>query len=95
MMHECIHVSDVGLTNAKDLEIWEYARTHAFCIVSFDADFLDLSVLKGFPPKLILVRTGNRRTEQIARLLLKNVDVITEFLTGDAGESAGCLEIID
>jgi predicted nuclease of predicted toxin-antitoxin system len=40
-----------------------------FIIVTKDADFSDLCMLLGFPPKVIWIRRGNCRTSDIEMLL--------------------------
>mgnify|MGYP001609016424 CR=1 FL=1 len=57
------HISDVGHQNSNDSQIWEYAQANNFCIVTFDSDFIDISALKGFPPKIIWLRIGNTSTD--------------------------------
>ena len=47
---ESVHVSMVGLGNALVIEIWEYAHDNDYIIVTKDADFTELGVLRGFPP---------------------------------------------
>jgi len=47
------HVTSENLTNATDNEIWAYAKKNDFIIVTFDADFADISTVKGYPPKVI------------------------------------------
>lgn len=42
------HVFALGLDQATDMEIREYARQEALVIVTKDADFSDLCVLRGF-----------------------------------------------
>jgi len=34
-----LHVRDVGLASATDIEVWEYAKRLGFTIVSKDTDF--------------------------------------------------------
>ena len=46
-------VFTLGLDQVSDVEIRDYARLSDFCIVTKDADFSDLCVLFGFPPKII------------------------------------------
>ncbi|MBK7969617.1 MAG: DUF5615 family PIN-like protein [Bacteroidetes bacterium] len=70
----------LNLDKASDLDIWNYAKRHEYCIVTFDSDFIDISVLKGFPPKIIWLRSGNTSTENIAGILLGNQNYIKEFL---------------
>lgn len=60
---DCYHVDDIGLNiPAKDLEIWEYAKKHTLIIVTNDEDFIDLINVKGFPPKVVLLRTLNNNS---------------------------------
>jgi len=60
------HISDLLKQRVKDSEIFLLAFKEEFCIVSFDEDFFELQILKGFPPKLVWLRFGNSSTEQIA-----------------------------
>lgn len=91
--HGIVHVSDVKLLNASDEQIWEYARTHLLAIVTFDSDFLNISLLRGIPPKIILLKTGNRKTQALINLLIDQQSSITAFLTGETFEEIACLEI--
>ena len=70
------HVSMVGLDAALDLNVWEYARDHGHIIVTKDADFSELGLLRGFPPKVIWIRRGNCSTADIGELLRDNYEVI-------------------
>lgn len=81
----------LGLENASDLVIFEFAKNNSFSIVTFDSDFVDLSVVKGTPPKIIWLRTGNLTTSSISEILVKNILNIQNFLES---EDAGILEII-
>ena len=40
---EAKQVRLLGLENARDLEIWEYAKQNNYTIVTFDADFYELA----------------------------------------------------
>jgi len=71
-----IHVSAVGLSTALDLRIWEYARENDYIIVTKDADFSELGLLHGFPPKVIWIRRGNCSTAEIEALLRESHEVI-------------------
>jgi predicted nuclease of predicted toxin-antitoxin system len=53
------HVFALGLDRVSDAGIRDYARQNDLCIVTKDADFSDLCVLHGFPPKIIWIRRGN------------------------------------
>ena len=63
------HVNTLGIARAPDEEVWEYARREDFLIVTKDADFSDLCILSGFPPKVIWIRRGNCQTSEIEILL--------------------------
>lgn len=63
------HVSTLGLDQAQDADVWLFARDRGFVIVTKDADFSDMSVLLGFPPKVIWLRIGNCSTQDIESLL--------------------------
>lgn len=63
------HVFQIGLDRAADHDIWTYARDHGCIIVTKDADFNDLSTLRGFLPKVIWLCLGNCTTTEIAALL--------------------------
>jgi len=80
----------LGLNTAEDGVIWNHARQHGFMVVTLDADFYDLSILRGHPPKLIWLRCGNSRVGDIERLLRINLEQIEAFA---ADETSGCLEI--
>ena len=76
----CFHVDHIGLTlPAKDIEIWNYALTNDLIIVSNDNDFLNLADAKGFPPKVILLRTGNQSTKFIEQLLIKRYSLLAKL----------------
>ena len=47
------HLDSLGLGTADDVSVWEYAKRNGFVVVTKDADFADLSLWRGFPPKVI------------------------------------------
>jgi predicted nuclease of predicted toxin-antitoxin system len=75
-----ISVRDLGYENPHDFDIWKFAKSNNLCIVTFDSDFIDLSNLRGFPPKIIWLRLGNTSTKNIAdRIRVEGINII-EFL---------------
>ena len=52
-----------GLETKSDMEIWQYAKVNNYSIVTFDADFSDIAHLKGVPPKIVWLRTGNKKNK--------------------------------
>jgi predicted nuclease of predicted toxin-antitoxin system len=45
------------METATDREVWAYAKTHDFVIVTKDSDFYDLSLVLGTPPRVIWIKT--------------------------------------
>lgn len=89
---DCVHVDRTGsIVPAKDAEIWAYALQHRFIIVTNDDDFLDLARIKGFPPKVVLLRTGNQSNGFLLSILIKHK---TEIAALHSSEEIGLLEII-
>jgi len=89
----CQHVSDCGLLNCEDPDIWMYAKKHNFSIVTYDSDFYDISLIWDQPPKIIWLRTGNLVTKEIANLLIDRKEIIMKFLNNEDSVETSCLEI--
>jgi predicted nuclease of predicted toxin-antitoxin system len=79
----------VGLTQADDRQIWDYAGANGFTLVSLDADFAERAVLNGPPPKVLWLRCGNQPTAIIEKLLRDRIEAIATF----EHDAAACLEI--
>jgi predicted nuclease of predicted toxin-antitoxin system len=76
---DSVHVREVGLKEADDTVVWDYARGNDLMIVSKDSDFHQRSFLYGYPPKVVWVRLGNCSTADVERVLRANFDVIRDF----------------
>jgi len=74
-----LHVIQLGLDQATDREIWDWAGEHDFSIVSKDSDFRDLAASSVPPPKAIWLRVGNSSTDQIELLLHANKERMHRF----------------
>jgi predicted nuclease of predicted toxin-antitoxin system len=79
LFEDCKHVNQVGLVEELDVDIWAFAQKNDYTIITFDADYQELSVLHGFPPKVIWLNTRNMRTEKLAQLLIDNMNKIQAF----------------
>ena len=80
----------VGLDQAEDSAIRNYAATYGFAIVTQDIDFYRLALLHGIPPKIVWLRCGNQPTAVIAGLLREHAAELQAF----ADDSAlACLEL--
>jgi predicted nuclease of predicted toxin-antitoxin system len=83
---ECLHVDFTELNKpAKDAEIWEYALMNACIIVTKDNDFIGLLESRGFPPKVVLLRTGNSRSMALAELLIETKPMIEDLVNSNYG----------
>jgi predicted nuclease of predicted toxin-antitoxin system len=80
---DATHVALLGLERAADPVVWAYAAVNACIIVTKDADFNDLSTLRGFPPKVVWLRIGNCTTSQIESLLRHHQPTILAFGADD------------
>ena len=88
---ECSHVDSIDLTiPAKDEDIWNYAKENGYIIITKDNDFLDLLELKGFPPKVVLIKTGNNSSKILSELLIGAKAKIEDL---DNNNEYGLLEI--
>jgi len=84
------HVKTEGLINASDYQIWKFARLNGYTIVTKDSDFNDLYLIRGYPPKIIWLKTGNLKTDELVKILQEHYDNIKDFLEN---ENLGCFEI--
>jgi predicted nuclease of predicted toxin-antitoxin system len=78
------HVFLLEMERDDDLKIWEYASQNDYTIVTRDSDYDDLSLVRGFPPKVIWIRRGNCSTSEIENLLRSATSDIQEFFQNPA-----------
>jgi len=83
---EVRHVLLCGLENASDQMIWRYALEHNPIVVTKDADFAELSILREHPPKVVWLKSGNGPRHEVERILTKALSRIESFAQ-DAVES--------
>jgi predicted nuclease of predicted toxin-antitoxin system len=75
-------VALVGLETASDEVIRNWAGSHGFAIVTKDADFVEMAILHGVPPKVIRLALGNVSNDAVCACLVAHVDLIRAFLAG-------------
>jgi predicted nuclease of predicted toxin-antitoxin system len=85
-----VHVFSLGLGDAMDIDVWEFARDNDYMIVTKDADFSEFGIIKGFPPKIIWIRRGNCSTQDIENILRENFSAISEL---SVDENSGILAL--
>ncbi|MDZ4841729.1 MAG: DUF5615 family PIN-like protein [Hyphomicrobium aestuarii] len=73
------HVFDHGEIAVDDAAIWALARRDGYVIATKDTDFLELSLLHGAPPKVVLLRIGNAPTAKALAVLVRHRDRVRRF----------------
>ena len=84
------HVQSAGLDCADDNQVWEHARLNGFAIVTKDADYNNLTVVRGSPPKVIWLLLGNCTTAQMEAVFRARFADIEAF---DKDPSVGTLAL--
>lgn len=74
------HVGTERLLQARDEDVWEYAKSNDFSIVTADADFYELATTLGPPPKVIWLRGCDYPTAVAEDLIRGQAIRIVEFL---------------
>jgi predicted nuclease of predicted toxin-antitoxin system len=66
---EASSLRDIGLRDARDIEIFEAARTLNVIIMTKDSDFVDLVCRLGTPPQILWLTCGNVTNRNLRQLL--------------------------
>ena len=80
-----------GLNALSDGVTRDYAKAHAFAIVTQDADFAERSRLFGSPPKVVWLRCGNTTPRNIEALLRSSAEALVELAQN---ADAHCVELL-
>lgn len=73
------HVADCALLARPDREIWTFAQQEGFVIVSTDADFYELAMTLGPPPKVVWLRRRTHPTRDAEFVLRRDAIRLTAF----------------
>ena len=73
------HTRRIGLREAPDSAIWDYALNNGFMIVTKDSDFQARSMIDGHPPKVVWITRGNCSNDEIESILRDNHQAIAAF----------------
>jgi predicted nuclease of predicted toxin-antitoxin system len=74
-----IHVREIGMQSALDIEIFDYAAEKGIIIVSADTDFANLlAKSKALKPSFILFRCTDKSTDHLLKLLLSQLRGLEE-----------------
>lgn len=77
------HVQLLGMESASDLDLWRFAAEHEFAIVTKDVDFLELQLVRGYPPKIVWLNCGNVSNAQLRTRLIASLAAIQAALADD------------
>ncbi|MFM2062673.1 MAG: hypothetical protein RLZZ507_2343 [Cyanobacteriota bacterium] len=66
---EAFSLKEMGLHDAKDIEIFEAAKIANVIIMTKDSDFIDLVCRLGIPPQIIWLTCGNVTNRNLRELL--------------------------
>ena len=81
---EAFSLRDIGLRDAKDIEIFEAAKIANVIIMTKDSDFVDLVCRLGIPPQILWLTCGNvtnRNLRQLLRITLP--DALEQLRQGE------------
>jgi len=80
--HEAVHTLDFPAGNrTPDGDIIELAAREGWVVVTKDNDFVTSFLLKGVPPKLFLISTGNISNDALSKLVAANLKTLAAALT--------------
>jgi predicted nuclease of predicted toxin-antitoxin system len=79
VLPDITHVGEAELIHVEDAEIWEFAQAHELTIVTKDEDYWQLSLLRGYPPKVIWLRLGNCSVHELESCFRVNLERIEAF----------------
>ncbi len=78
------------MEQADDEAIWRYAGDNGYAVVTGDADFNERSVIHGYPPKIVWIRSGNVSTDHILDILRRRH---ADLLVFGSDLESGCLQL--
>ena len=80
--HDAVHTLDLPAGNrTPDTDIVAMAIRESRVVVTKDNDFVASFLLRGVPPKLLLISTGNISNDALSKLLAANLVALGAALT--------------
>lgn len=70
----------LGFDTATDAALWDFAKANGYAIVTKDVDFVELMLLRGFPPKIVWLNCGNVSSTVVRDRLVSRAPEIRAFL---------------
>lgn len=84
-------VALIGLEQADDEIIRHYTIDNNFIIVTKDADFYEMNLIYGQPPKIVWLKMGNQSKAETIKVLHDHYESIEQVLVID---DKACIEIL-
>ena len=83
-------VALIGLEQASDRTLWNYAKENDYVIVTQDADFQELSLLLGHPPRVVWLKLHAPTRGAVLNVL---IDCRAQIEERFADPAIGCIEV--
>jgi predicted nuclease of predicted toxin-antitoxin system len=81
---EAFSLRDIGLRDAKDIEIFEAAKIANVIIMTKDSDFVDLVCRLGIPPQILWLTCRNVTNRNLRQLLIITLpDALEQLRQGE------------
>lgn len=87
--HEALAVREVGLREAEDGAIFDYARLNGFVILTKDEDFAMLAGGGVAAPTIVWLRIGNCSNEELRAWIASRLEGIVEL-----SQHGGVIQVI-
>jgi predicted nuclease of predicted toxin-antitoxin system len=65
--YDAVAVREIGLRDARDAEIWQYAIQHQAAIITKDQDFAERHLYSRDQPVVVWLRVGNTSNQALIR----------------------------
>lgn len=78
--YEMAHVAELEMKGAADPDIWQYAQSHGYVVVSKDEDFMRYRRDADGNPRFIWVRTGNCKNRELIETLMNHLPAVIKLL---------------
>ncbi|RFA18174.1 DUF5615 family PIN-like protein [Subtercola boreus] len=82
--HLAAHVTDIGLADSPDRDLWLYALDHEAVLITKDEDFSSMLVFGGEAPVVVWIRVGNTSRRALIEWFEPLVERVVEMI--EAGD---------
>ena len=78
--HDAAHVIDLGLDEAEDIVLWQYAAKNDLIILTKDEDFSKMCLTRRERAAIVWIRLGNCRKKFLLDTMSRNLPLILDRL---------------